>query len=210
MYDLDIVIINFKTPDKTIRAIDSLLKYTRNSRIILVDNNSQDHSVTEFKKRYAYSRNVILIENNINAGYGKACNLGAKSVSDPAPYIAIANSDIWVKQDWFYNLKKPFENPNVFAVGPKLLNQANRIVGCGVFVQNNRLTIRGWMYPPQHFSNEEEVDSLCGAFFIADRKKFDELEGFDPQFHFYFEESDLFLRAKEKGYKNIYNPKSIV
>ena len=48
------------------------------------------------------------------------------------------------------------------------------------------------------------VDQVMGAFFLIRSSLFKDLEGFDERFFVYFEEVDLSLRAKQKGWNSYY------
>ncbi|MCR6652549.1 MAG: glycosyltransferase [Cellvibrionaceae bacterium] len=54
------------------------------------------------------------------------------------------------------------------------------------------------------------TDWVSGASFMVRSETFKHLGGFDPFFFLYFEEVDLFLRAKRAGYRTLFCPASVV
>jgi GT2 family glycosyltransferase len=60
------------------------------------------------------------------------------------------------------------------------------------------------------YTTPQEVSSICGvSMFICD-KAFTVLNGFDPNYFAYYEDTDLSLRARVAGYKLWYQPESII
>ena len=89
MTNLSIVIVNYKTWPSLSLCLDSIKKQENILiNVIVVDNNSGDHKISDFKIRYDW---VKWIESSENLGFAKACNLGAsKSNSD---WILFLNPD---------------------------------------------------------------------------------------------------------------------
>ena len=89
MTNLSIVIVNYKTWPSLSLCLDSIKKQENILiNVIVVDNNSGDHQISDFKIRYDW---VKWIESSENLGFAKACNLGAsKSNSD---WILFLNPD---------------------------------------------------------------------------------------------------------------------
>lgn len=65
------------------------------------------------------------------------------------------------------------------------------------------LGIRGELQDvPETERNEiEDVETLCGGFFLIDRDLWNEVGGFDESFFLYCEELDLFKRLRDGGYR---------
>jgi O-antigen biosynthesis protein len=76
---------------------------------------------------------------------------------------------------------------------------------------------RGGYFQNGHFYLYEKVpdDSsqtlfACGGAFMVDRQRYLKLGGFDPVYHpLYYEEIDLSYRALKRGWKVLYEPKSV-
>lgn len=87
------IVVTFNSIHYIKKCLDSVFFHEPNSKIIIVDNNSQDGTV-EFVKRYS---EVSLIENDINLGFGKANNIGMKlAVDNGADYVYLLNHDAYL------------------------------------------------------------------------------------------------------------------
>ena len=65
------VILNWNRADLTARCVESVIRYTPETRIIVVDNGSTDESVSLLKQIFPA---VKIIENNKNLGFGAGNN----------------------------------------------------------------------------------------------------------------------------------------
>lgn len=211
MAEIDIVIVEYKTPEKTIAAAKSFLLHTpENIQIVIVDNSEDGQSTKKIFESLKQYPNILILPTRKNLGYGKGCNLGAALSPKKYPYVIFSNCDVEVTAKYWEPLKEVLDKPKVFAVGPKLLNHSNKIVGCGVVGTDKNRILRGWMSPANQFNQTEEVISLSGALFACHRKIFEELGQFNPIFPHYFEETALFLEARLKGYQIWYCGSSVV
>lgn len=75
--DLSIIIVNYKTKELTIDAIQSVLASKTNYtyEVILVDNFSNDGSIEAIRKKFS---DVLFIENRGNVGFSRANNQAIK------------------------------------------------------------------------------------------------------------------------------------
>lgn len=95
-------------------CINSLLKSSLTSEIIVVDNNSQDDTVTFIKKNFP---KVVLIENKDNAGFGKANNQGMEyALHENADYVFLLNQDAFVQEDTLQKLVNAHNLNNSYGV----------------------------------------------------------------------------------------------
>jgi len=60
------------------------------------------------------------------------------------------------------------------------------------------------------YDEEEIVPAFCGAGVLLNKKALEDVGYFDKNFFMYYEDSDLSFRLREKGWKVIYNPKSVI
>ncbi len=70
---------------------------------------------------------------------------------------------------------------------------------------------RGYLsFDDGQYSRIEEVFALSGSSFMVDRKMLEDTGYFDPDFFTYYEDIDLFWRARLKGWKHFFTPKALV
>jgi hypothetical protein len=92
---ISIVIVHFKVPEFLLRALRSLRQalFYDQSEVIVVDNASMDHSkqtvIGEFPE-------IKWIDLKSNIGFGKACNVGAKSAG--GTYLLFINPIRWFRR----------------------------------------------------------------------------------------------------------------
>ncbi|MGE5402771.1 MAG: glycosyltransferase [Ignavibacteriales bacterium] len=186
--------------------------------VIIVDNNSTD-GVREFLQYAAgIYHNLRVIFNPENYGFAKANNIGAKNAK--GKYLVCLNNDTEPQKDWLESLLNIIEKDNtVGAVGSKLLFPDGTIQHAGLAIVNDKrindqLVARHLHYKePADFIQSNlcyTCQALTGACLMINKSLFDQLGGFDEGFWNGYEDVDLCYRIGEKGYKLVYQPKSIV
>jgi GT2 family glycosyltransferase len=114
----------------------------------------------------------IAVDNRTtNRGFARACNLGALGVGADAPIIGFLNPDLEVH-------------------GPFLDKVAATI--------NDRVVIAGERFGKAHHELAfwGVQDWVCGAAFFVQRTWFEAVHGFDEQFEWAWEETDLIRQAQ--------------
>ena len=87
---LSIVIVNYRTPELTIRCIESVYATTKTQfEIIVVDNASGDDSRDRICSSFG---DVVWIQNEVNDGFGRSNNIGVSKAK--GKYILLLNSDM--------------------------------------------------------------------------------------------------------------------
>ena len=78
MTSVSILIVSYNVRQYVAHAIDAILKSdVEEMEIIVVDNNSYDNTVSYLQDRYNHLRQIKIIENSDNIGFGKAINQAA-------------------------------------------------------------------------------------------------------------------------------------
>jgi GT2 family glycosyltransferase len=182
-----------------------------------VDNASTDSTCTE-----VISRNVRLIANPNNAGFGAAVNQGVRATS--APLILLLNPDARL-QTSLDSLVDCFEDPMIGGAGG-LLTGSDGQPQTGFMARNlpapaalifevlgiNRLWSKNpvnWHY--RCLGNDPMasayVDQPAGAFFMFRRCAWQQLGGFDENFWpVWFEDVDFCARLRAAGLRLRYQP----
>jgi N-acetylglucosaminyl-diphospho-decaprenol L-rhamnosyltransferase len=196
--------------------------------LFLVDNASSDATLKVARRFIAANGledRVIVLPQTDNLGFGTGCNKGAEAARLFQPdYYWFLNPDTRVSSDTGDNLLDFFKaNPEADFVGSQLVNEEGtprpsafrfpsavsefcRSVRLGVM---DRLLPRGQIALPVS-DTPHRADWLTGASFMVKREVFDQLEGFDERFFLYFEEVDLFYRARQQGFNCWFTPESKV
>jgi len=118
------VIVNYRTPELSLRSLDSLLPEIdpRRDEIVLVDNGSGDDSMERMRSGVQSRRSsapVKLVEAGRNRGYSAGVNLGIRAVE--ADHYLVLNSDVIVRQGAISALVASTEQePRPAMVAPRL------------------------------------------------------------------------------------------
>ncbi len=166
--------------------------------ITVVDNHSLDGSIEIAKKEFP---NVSFIQNEFNMGYAYACNQGiAQTTSE---FILICNNDLILPLNALDVFSSDFkENSNVALITGQLVNQQ----GAKSTSAGNATTLltelgfrRNKRIIPQ--AKITEVESIIGACMAGRRSAIEDAGMLDPQFFFYYEESEWCHRIRKSGWK---------
>lgn len=179
--------------------------------IIVVDDGSKDGTFKFIKREYP---SIKLVRLNGNRGFPVTSNTGARASS--GDIILFLNNDVKVTGDFLAPLCHHFDDHNVFAVSPKVLlpeykNNINEGLSKASF--HRGMFVLEFLEADGKRLYSQSVFSLyaSGGAMAVDRKKFLSIGGFDSMFSpFYCEDMDLCYRAWKRGWKIIYEPKSIV
>ena len=196
-------------------CVDGLQKNTDydDFEVIIVDNDSKEKKTLEyFDKISADSRIKILkVEGEFN--YSKLNNLAVKEAK--GEYLVFMNNDLEIiKNDWLKEMIYTFSEENVGIVGAKLYYSNNTIqhAGCvtGVYGVAGHIHKHLPKNSPGYFGRLgliHNVSAVTGACLAISKKIFEEVNGFDEEkLKVSYNDVDLCLKVRDKGYKIIFNP----
>lgn len=221
--ELSIIIVSYNTSGllrKCLTKVYKSLSFTKIekvSEVIVVDNASNDDSVSMIQKNF---RKVIVIKNQENLGFAKANNQGMKKAS--GEYILLLNSDTEIENGALENLLSIIKSDgSIGVVGGKLLNLDLSIQpSCGFFPSVAKIFY--WMFflddlpfldsflKPYHMENKsfyeetQQVDWVSGACFMLRREIIKQIGFLDEKIFMYGEELEWCFRIKKAGYLIVY------
>jgi len=208
---LAIVILNWNGKPLLQKFLPSVIEYSKEADIYVVDNDSTDDSVALVKENFP---TVRLIQNQDNGGYAKGYNDALKHVA--ADVFCLLNSDVEVTEHWLSSIVEEFKsNPDTSIVQPKILdyNRKNYFEYAGAaggFVDKFGYPYcRGRIFnaveqDQGQYNNNTEIFWATGACLFIRKEVYESLNGFDESFFAHFEEIDLCWRAFNHGYKTKY------
>ncbi len=181
--------------------------------VIVVDNGSTDGTRGFLA---TLEGDVTVIANPVNLGFARACNQGARAAR--GRYLLFLNNDTAPQPGWLEALlEAAARDPRIAVVGAKLLYPDDTIQHAGVAL------LRDSPYPispvhlhrlkPRDFAaadEEREVAAVTGACMLIRADVFREVGGFDEAYLNGYEDVDLCLQVRDRGYRVVYTPKSVV
>lgn len=216
---LSIVIVSKDTKDLLFGLLRSIFSDEdlsgSGTEVIVVDNGSKDGTGDLVREFFP---DVVILENGENLGFAKAANRGFFASS--GEYVLFLNSDTIVPKGEIKKMVQFMDqNPDISLLGPQLVYEDMRpqrsfsyIPGIlfeifpksllRIFLRSKFRDEKGRSLQPM------DVESLIGAALLVRRRVFEELEGFDEEFFFFLEETDLCLRARKIGYRVLFFPDS--
>jgi len=189
------------------KCLVSLVKYTQNYELIIIDNGS--NKVT---KEYLVGRKkelgFKLQTNEKNMGFSYACNQGIKLAI--ADYICFLNSDTVLTPDWLSKLMKGFSQPKAGIVGPSTCWCAGKqcirtLMGRRINMTQDDMN----KVVTRHGIVETEIYGFC---YLVSRKVIDDIGVFDYKRYPIgsAEEKDFSWRTGKAGYKSYHVKDSYV
>ena len=219
---LNVVIVNFRTPDLTINCVNSVLalEVALPEDVVVVDNASPDNS--HQRLRLGLPAGVRLIRASMNRGFGAGVNLGM--VAGTRENVLVLNPDTYFVDG---SLEKALEtlktDPEIGLVGLDLTNpdgsrqySARRfyslldIVGRRTSLGRSNLLRKRLT---QHLMMDSwtpglpfDAEWVMGTGFVVRRYIFEELSGMDEAYFLYMEDVDLCARIWHAGYRVVCVP----
>lgn len=221
---ISVIIVSWNTKQILKECItslfDELSSLAESSEVFVVDNDSIDGSAEMIRESFP---GVMLIENEDNKGFGRACNQGIRAAK--GEYIFLLNPDTVVLPGAIKTLLEFARNhPKLGIVAPQLLNTDGTVQkSCrafpsltGMFYEliglsrlfPNVKRFREYKMLDFDYNTVSEVDQPEGAALLIPRKVLDEVGLFDEKFFMLFEEVDLCFRIKKAGWQIWFNSTS--
>lgn len=228
-----VVIVNYRTPDMTIAAVESVLRHSHGGRRVVVhvvDNASPGDDAARLQAAHAagdWGDGVRLWLETTNHGFGLGNNVVLdRLVADPdAPDFAmLLNPDAQLENDGLDMLARTLEaHPEAGAAGARIINGDGSPANAAFRFP----TLRGEMLRTASFGPLDtifgslrtslphdhppsEVGWLSGAAVMFRVDALREVGTFDPAFFLYFEEVELMHRMARAAWTRRYVPEALV
>ena len=227
------VLINYKTPDMTLRALDALLRETADipsARVTIVDNDSGDGSFDKLKagvEQRGVGDRVKVEASARNGGFAYGVNWGVGpglTGPDKAEYFYLLNSDAFPDPGAVKRLIDFLDGHSEAGIAgsyihgtdgvphetafrfPTIFSELEDTLALGPVSK----LLDKWVVPLPMPTQTMQVDWLAGASMLIRRNVFEAIGMFDDTFFLYFEETDFCRRAKLAGFATYYVVESSV
>lgn len=200
------VVVNWNMPEITLECLSSLRASTYpNLQLILVDNGS-NVSCLEQLRVGAADCSILTLPNN--RGFAAAANVGMRyAMTQKFSYVLLVNNDAIVAPNMLSSLILEAQSTTrAGIVAPLILYESmpDRIWRFGdrespwfpipIALWRDMPYSRVPPYPV-------DVDYVTGCGMLLRRELIEQTQGFDERFVMYYEDADLCLRVRQKGYR---------
>ena len=206
---ISLIILSWNGKPLLEKNLPSVIKAVKNCEltceIIVVDNGSNDGTSDFLENNYP---RIMTVKLDANKRFTGGNNAGAAAAS--GDILIFLNNDVEVQPDFIPPLLEHFTATDIFAVGCNILMRGVRKesgLTRGYFRKVFLEVEHSW----EEFDKAVPILYASGAAFACDKDKFRELGGFDTLWDpFYWEDTDLCYRAWKRGWRVIFEPRSIV
>jgi GT2 family glycosyltransferase len=214
---ISIVIVSYNVRrflDHCLESVERALQGINSYEVFVVDNASQDDTLTVLPEKYPW---VKFIPNEENLGFARANNIAIRKAT--GEYILLLNPDTIVEKSTLREVIR-------------FMDDHSEVGGAGVMMHNEDGTIAPesrravptpWVsalkmlgftrrYYMSHLPWNEpcQIEVISGAFCMLRHKALDAIGLLDEDFFMYGEDIDLSYRLLRGGWQNWYVPQSII
>ncbi|MCD7789580.1 MAG: glycosyltransferase family 2 protein [Bacteroides thetaiotaomicron] len=224
--DIDIsrialIVLNFCSPDLTIKNTELALSNNKGVIAVIVDNNSPDDSYELISRHFEFSSNVYVIRNPENNGYSAGNNFGIKFILEKhsnIEYIIIMNPDVRCEEKHLFVKmgQELAEDESLAVIAPLMIQDEHLVVSklgwkCDeisdvilkrLWIANSKLKAKN-MYRLFELNTKHDIlycEVVQGSLFMIKRNVFEEVGLFDENTFMYYEENILGFKLKKLGY----------
>ncbi|MEG0912628.1 MAG: glycosyltransferase family 2 protein [Oscillospiraceae bacterium] len=211
---VSIIIPNFDHVEVLRQCIDSIetLSTYKNYELIICENNSKSPETFAYYEELAKRPNVRIVTWEREFNFSAINNFARKSAS--GQQLLFLNNDIEViTPEWLEEMVMFTQRKDVGACGIKLLypNDTIQHGGIAMGVCGSAANICP-LYPREHegymsrLAIASNMSACTAACLMVRAEVFDEVGGFDEKLAVAFNDVDLCLKIREKGYLIVFNP----
>ncbi|NHN24516.1 glycosyltransferase family 2 protein [Flavobacterium jejuense] len=217
MKKIAVVILNWNGSNLLRQFLPSIISFSKEANIYVIDNASTDDSIIVLEKEFP---SVSIIKNTGNFGFAKGYNEGLRSIKEP--YLALVNSDIEATENWLQPIINLFnKEPETAIIQPKILDYKNKTYfeyagAAGGYIDKYGYPFcRGRLFDSieedkGQYNTTIEIFWASGACFFIRNEVYKKLNGFDEDFFAHQEEIDLCWRAFNIDYTIKYCAETVV
>jgi GT2 family glycosyltransferase len=203
MTTVSVIVVNYNAGELLDRCLDSLRTRSAEpaAEVILVDNASTDGSAERAAGQHP---DIVFIPAGTNLGFAGGVRRGVAEAS--GTILFLLNPDAEIYPDTLEKLVSGLgDDPRLAVAGCKIYDpDRSTLQHAGAVIHSSLITSHiGRGEPDQgQYDRPADVDYVTGAALALRREVWDELGGLDPGYRpGYYEETELCLRARRRGYR---------
>lgn len=171
------------------------------TRIIVIDNGSTVDPGEEIRRDFP---DIDYVRLETNVGFAAGCNLGAKrALHLGAEFLLFLNNDTITESDFLGPLLESFSLKRDLGIVSPLIRRAERpeeIEFAGGFISYPVGRFRARRLPLPGEELLQVCDYASGCCMLVSRRALEQVGLFDENFFAYFEDTDISIRARDKGF----------
>lgn len=229
MLDLEIIIVTYNSQFWLKKALTSIKEYCLDTtrykvQVTVVDNHSQDETLSMLASDFTWTKVVALDE---NLGFAAANNISLAKTK--ARYAMLLNSDVELLPE--SNLDELIDyldkNPKVGIITPRVEFTNGQLdpachrgeptpwAALTYFTRLSSLLPQSPLFASYHqtykdLNSTHTIDACSGAALMVRAEAMKKVGLLDERFFMYAEDLDWCRRFREAGWKVVYHPRSVV
>lgn len=206
------------------RCIQSIIDKTvyDNYEILVIDNKSEEPETSDYYASLEKYSNIKILHYNLPFNFSVINNFAVTHAD--SPFVVFLNNDTEViSGEWLSAMLEHAQRYDVGAVGAKLLYPNNLIQHAGIILGingnkalmgvaghshkyiSNRLP--GHFFRPHVIGNYSAVTAAC---LMMRKEVFLDIGGFEEELAIAYNDVDLCLKIRQKGYRIVYTPYAVL
>jgi len=200
-----VIIPTLNRPEQVYQLANSLMLLNSLEELIIVDQSPEPNLKLE---TLSQKDPRIKIIRSARKGSPHAKNIGAKEAE--GDILIFLDDDVEVHGDIINAHIKAYSDPSIGAVGGRVKEEYVKKIPCRYVGKVRLLSVRVWGH--YDCKKRQFIDTTPGGNMSIRKELFQNLGGFDEGFlgNAFFEETDLCLRLKKRGYKILFEPDALI
>lgn len=214
-----LIVVNYNDYETTYNFIKKIENYNTLSEIVIIDNDSPDHSYEKLIE--LQNEKITVLKNSSNKGYSSGLNLGSHYLIDKYDKcnIFVSNPDIIIENDDVLKELVDTLKLDVSVVAPVIKEHVGYSKGwkqptpnvdilSNLIYFHKKVKQKYLIYDEEYYDNNiVEVDLVSGCFFLIRSDVLKRIDFFDDNVFLYYEENILSSKLKKENLKTVVNTK---
>lgn len=213
---LAVILVNYNGKQYNEACIKSLLKQrgSHETKIIIVDNGSQDDSMQIIRERFGEDSRIETIFLEDNYGFSYANNVGIRrAIEWGADHVVLLNNDTEACEDLLTALLACADRHPNSVIAPKIYYSDKRDVLWSAGGEVSPLVCKARhiglnQKDTGQFDKERRIGFATGCCLLLPRAVIDKAGLLDERFFLYYEDTEYCLRLREMGIDIWYCPQA--